>query len=423
MEYKNIINLIDVINLSSLNDKEKALANSWILELYNCSQNINNSEQSHSENKNMASENENKSLVEEGDQMKIKLDGICVGKKPRKDGLYQGYINTFGKREFFYGQSPDEVAYKIRETLNERNSEIYSPREKIVRQFKVKPIESPLFKDYVENWLKTYKEPNLKPSSFNSLCSSLKRPLETFGSTPISRITSDDVQKLLVSIKAPRARDLCRGALIQIFKKATIQNVIDKNPCDGIELKRHKQEHKKALTKSEQEKFLYAAAKTSHDLLFRFLLATGLRIGEALALTKDDIDVMKSTVTVNKNVVFVGNKRIVQSTPKSEAGNRTIPFPREFLEEFDKITTFELFPCSYNAVKKSTQRIAKETGLNVSPHILRHTYATRLEEAGIAPKIKQYLLGHATLEMTQNVYTDVQSDYVYSLSEKICGAI
>ena len=38
-------------------------------------------------------------------------------------------------------------------------------------------------------------------------------------------------------------------------------------------------------------------------------------------------------------------------------------------------------------------------------------------------KIKQYLLGHATLEMTQNIYTDVQDDYVYSLSEKICNAI
>ena len=68
-------------------------------------------------------------------------------------------------------------------------------------------------------------------------------------------------------------------------------------------------------------------------------------------------------------------------------------------------------------------RIAKKTGLNVTLHILRHTYATRLEEAGIAPKLKQYLLGHASLEMTQNTYTDIQTDYVYTLSDKIRQAV
>lgn len=422
MEYRNIIKLINVINSSPISDDEKALANSWVLELYNCSKFSTDSNESVKDNDG-ASIGNNESLVGEGDQMKFKLNGICVGRKPRKDGFYQGYVTTNGKREYFYGQSPDEVAYKIRETLNARSEEFLSPREKIVRQFNAKKEKSPLFKDYVEKWLKTYKEPNLKPNSFNSLKANLKRPLEAFGDMPLKKITSDDIQRLLIGIKAPRARDLCRGGLAQIFRKATMQGVIDKNPCDGIELKRHKNERKKALTKSEQEIFLLSSAKTSHDLLFRFLLATGLRIGEALALTKEDVNFDKSTVTVNKNVIFIKGKRIVQDTPKSDAGNRTIPFPRTILQELDKITTFDLFPCSYNAVKKSIQRIAKETGLNVSPHILRHTYATRLEEAGIAPKLKQYLLGHASLEMTQNVYTDVQPDYVYLMSDKICQAV
>lgn len=50
---------------------------------------------------------------------------------------------------------------------------------------------------------------------------------------------------------------------------------------------------------------------------------------------------------------------------------------------------------SYNAVCLATDRIAKETGLNITLHILRQTYATRLEEDNIQPKLKQYLLGHA----------------------------
>lgn len=74
---------------------------------------------------------------------------------------------------------------------------------------------------------------------------------------------------------------------------------------------------------------------------------------------------------------------------------------------------------------KATERIAKETGLNVTLHILRHTYATRLEEGNIQPKLKQYLLGHASLEVTQNIYTDTTTEYLESVSGKIqnvfCG--
>ena len=79
----------------------------------------------------------------------------------------------------------------------------------------------------------------------------------------------------------------------------------------------------------------------------------------------------------------------------------------------------DVFPFSYNAVKKATQKIAKATGIAVTVHVLRHTYATRLEEEGVAPKVKQYLLGHASLEMTQNTYTDIQEDYVLSISDKL----
>ena len=88
-----------------------------------------------------------------------------------------------------------------------------------------------------------------------------------------------------------------------------------------------------------------------------------------------------------------------------------------------KIEREELFPCSYNAVKKSAQKIAKNTGIKVTPHILRHTYSTRLEEAGISPKVKQYLMGHASIEVTQNTYTDVQEDYIYSMSDIIRKAV
>lgn len=122
---------------------------------------------------------------------------------------------------------------------------------------------------------------------------------------------------------------------------------------------------------------------------------------------------------LNKNVAFINGKRIVQDTPKSEAGNRIIPIPADICRELKEIQTENLFPCTYNAAKKALEKIAKGLDIKMTLHTLRHTYATRLEEAGIPAKVKQYLLGHASLEMTQNTYTDTQTAYIDSVSDKV----
>ena len=158
--------------------------------------------------------------------------------------------------------------------------------------------------------------------------------------------------------------------------------------------------------------------------LITFLLETGLRIGEALALTYADIDFEQKTVSVSKNVVFIEGKRIDQDTTKSAAGVRIVPIPSSAMqllnERADKETV--IFPFTYSAVRNCMRRLQETLGFSLSAHLLRHTYATRLEEAGISPKLKQYLMGHSTLEMTQNTYTDVQIEYVNANSDKIKAA-
>ena len=81
-----------------------------------------------------------------------------------------------------------------------------------------------------------------------------------------------------------------------------------------------------------------------------------------------------------------------------------------------------MFQSSYNSIRLYFKRLSEIIEFNVTPHILRHTYATRLEETGIPPKIKQYLMGHAKLDVTQNTYTDTQKEYVESFSAKITSA-
>ena len=168
----------------------------------------------------------------------------------------------------------------------------------------------------------------------------------------------------------------------------------------------------------EQAAFLAAAKTSVHFLLYRFLLSTGLRIGEALAITHKDLKDRK--VSVSKDIVFIGGKEIVQP-PKSKAAFRSVPVPSDIYAEMLSTTSERIFTQSYNAVRLAFKTLSQKLSFTVSAHILRHTYATRLEEAGISPKIQQYLLGHSKVDISQNIYTDAQSAYINSVSDKICA--
>ena len=338
----------------------------------------------------------------------IYIPGVSVSDKKRKDGRYQGYAVREGKKHFFYGRSYEELIRKISKFVQEGEIE----RRKLVET-------SPKFGEYIRKWIENYKKPNLKPSSFQSLTAALRPALEAFENKKLRLITSDEIQELLVGMKAKRMRDMCKIYLNEAFQKAVDKGELKRNPCAAVEIKKHRSEHKNALTVDEQELFCAAIAGTEYELFCLFLLATGLRIGEALALRRADFDFEKHTVTVNKNVVYIKGKRIEQDTPKSEAGNRTVPVPVNLSERIRDVQTDLIFPHHAEAVRSFMKRLRKSIGVNVTPHILRHTYATRLSEADVPPKVKQYLMGHASLEMTENVYTDTQKRYLDSVSDLV----
>lgn len=340
-------------------------------------------------------------------QMLLKLNGVSINSKPRKDGRYQGYVLSNGEKNYFYGRSIEEVTGKIKQYIKDGTP----PKRK------KRTVSSPKFSDYAAQWIERYKVPNMKPTSVESLRYALKKAIDALGEKPLATITTDDLQAFFTSMPPSRSRDLCAVYVGQLFKKAYGTGIIKKNPFEQVELKKHTPKKRGALTPDEQAIFLSAISESIHSLLFRFLLATGLRIGEALALTPSDIDTRSATVTVNKDIVFINGKAIVQ-TPKSKAAFRSVPIPRELCEELPKDGD-RIFPSSYNAVRVASRNLSHKLGFEVSAHILRHTYATRLEEAGIPPKIKQYLMGHSSLKMTEDVYTDAQGHYIESASDRI----
>ena len=343
------------------------------------------------------------------EKMLINMTGISINAKPRADGRFQGYAMRDGEKRYFYGKTAAEVHKKIQNYLNSAPT----PKRK-----KRNTDTTPLFEVYAANWVEQYKKPNLKPKSLEALHFALKKAVEAFRGKTIGSITTDDLQKFFTSMPSSRSRDLCAVYVGQIFKKAFATGVIKKNPCEQVEIKKHAPQKRSALTVDEQAAFLAAAKSSVHFLLYRFLLSTGLRIGEALAITHADLKDGK--VSVSKDIVFINGKEIVQ-TPKSKAAFRSVPVPIDIYEAMQKAETERIFTQNYNMVRLAFKNLSKKLGFPVSAHILRHTYATRLEESGISPKLQQYLLGHSKVDTSQNIYTDAQNNYINSVSDRIRG--
>ena len=352
-------------------------------------------------------------------QMLIDLSGISVNSKPRTDGRYQGYYTIDGKKHYVYGKSESEIKTKIEFFLKHG-----APKKKPAKKKADMKKAAPTVSEWLTQWIEFYKAPNLKPSTMKSLQGSLKIVFQRLGDKDLTQITTEDLQVLLLGIQGGRARDMCKGYLEQAFRKAFLRGIISKDPCQALEIKKHRQEHRNALTRQQQAQFLAALDGITTKPLLVFLLATGLRVGEALAITFADIDFHDKTVSVNKNVVFIEGKRIDQDTTKSAAGVRIVPIPEEVMNLLPKRTDDQdlVFPYAYSGVRSALRRISNALGFTVTAHLLRHTYATRLEEAGISPKMKQYLMGHASLDMTQNTYTDIQPEYVKEKAEQIKAA-
>ena len=145
-------------------------------------------------------------------------------------------------------------------------------------------------------------------------------------------------------------------------------------------------------------------------------LNTGMRRGEIIALRWKDIDFREKIIHVSSNALVKEGKTEVDAEVKTPAAIRNIPLP-EALEKWllqQKPLSHSQFVVAmenHQALTKSSFRsmwrlVERELpNKHLTAHSLRHTYITRLFEAGLDIKEVQYLAGHSTVDMTLRVYT------------------
>lgn len=140
-------------------------------------------------------------------------------------------------------------------------------------------------------------------------------------------------------------------------------------------------------------------------------LNTGLRIGEVLALTLNDVDFVNKTLSITKTKTPTGEL----TAPKTISSIRTIEVSDtvlNILKDFISSKKF-IFNLTYSAV----QQVLKKA--NVTSHIFRHTHVALLIESGVPIKVISQRLGHADIKTTLSIYTHVTKNMKIDLQNKL----
>lgn len=268
-------------------------------------------------------------------------------------------------------------------------------------------------KDWCIEWVKVYKRLTLKSSTYDSYityCGYINCDID------IVDVKSIDIQciinKLIVRgcsySTVKHALVILRGAL----RKAYVLHMIDDLSClDNLELP--KSSVRKIYSLSARDIDAVLASDSHFNYVFEFLLLSGLRVGELIALRWCDIDFCNKLMYV-RNTDYKGKLQRV----KTDNGERVIPLTGRM---FDIVSDLALRPRSdrvflnsrgtmikYTTLRDAWLRVCKSS--NITPcglHVLRHTFARRSLRMGVPVNVVSAWLGHADISITLRIYDDI----------------
>lgn len=283
----------------------------------------------------------------------------------------------------------------------------------------------------------------------------IKNTCNNFIYKPIQKIKVEDIEEAKLNIRkyAQTSIDKIWRLINKIFKLATSRRKIIFNPMDDETLSKPISTKEtlpvEALTIKEEKKLRTILNNQERNHKYRNIvllqLCTGMRIGEVLARSKSDIDLKNNTLCINNTLTKDKDGKIIlgkhtktyNKKTNIDKGKRTITLTKEtraIIDELinDKVTNINnllfwdykkntyISHYEVNAWLKRINKKYKITNINLSSHNLRHTYVTRLREAGVDMKIIQYLVGHVQgSSITDDVYTSLSKEFLENELKKI----
>ena len=298
------------------------------------------------------------------------------------------------------------------------------------------------------NFLKVYILPSLGSYQLNKINSILLQGIVNQWAKNANTATINNGKR-----EKGKAKDykLLLNYIKRILDYGMQLGAIDSNPAIQVivpKLKQRTVNKIKYFDNDELKKFLSyldtlddTPINKMHVTMYRFLLATGLRIGECLALSWSDIDFKDHTVSISKTVVRVLSKsEIIQDSAKTKESNRIVTLDKDtitLLKAWKKkqsngtieLTDKPIF-CYANHSYSYTNELAvlqkhfkKANVPNIGFHGFRHTHASLLINADVNPKEIQHRLGHADYSITMNTYGHLAKDKKKDTAEKFSNIL
>lgn len=355
------------------------------------------------------------------------------GTKVYRSNVYLGVDSITGKKvkTTVTGRTKKEVKVKAQQTQIDF---------KLNGSTIQKAVTVKNFQELADIWLESYKL-TVKPQTYEATLSNLRTHIyPVFGNRQLDKITASDIQVFINQLSRYFENFVTiRSIIRRIFQQGILLQLVTNNPARDIILPRRqkKADNKvKFIAPDDLKAFLDNLEKKQYKryglyyeyVLYHLLLSTGLRIGEACALEWTDIDLDKSTITVNKTY----NKGLkAVSTAKTKSANRTISIDNKtilMLKQYRNrqrqlffetgarapsvvfaTPTREYFDLAIRQSALDTR--CKEVGIHrFTFHAFRHTHASLLLNAGISYKELQYRLGHSNITMTLDIYSHLSRD-------------
>ncbi len=249
---------------------------------------------------------------------------------------------------------------------------------------------------WLDEWYKVYKVPALRPNSLEIIEVAIRVHIKKgLPDILLNHLTGLQLQKFFTDIERSRTRKIVFDVLNGALKTACSIKLIKDNPMQGVTIPVHKRVKGSALDNKEQVQFLSAIKGHRLENYFKFLLFTGCRRGEGLALKSSNIDFKKKLLHV--------------AGTKTENANRTIPLFENVAALLAPLKPQKegfYFPFRPDYPTHAFKKICPTHKL----HDLRHTFATNCLAAKIPLKIVQIWLGHSEIDTTANIYTHVTQE-------------
>ena len=283
-----------------------------------------------------------------------------------------------------------------------------------------------------------YQSSRLKPTTINGNTYIIKsRILPYFERKKLNEITASDIiewQNAQIAYRDENGKAYTQtylrklhASLSAIFNFAVRTYGLAVNPCRQAQsIGASRRTDLVFWTKDQFDQFIAHVEKPAFHLFFNTLFYTGLRCGEALALTLEDI-LPDKRISVNKNFAVLKGKELIL-TPKNESSNRTISIPDFLYDEFQAYTSKlygfkpkdRIFYFQKSAVQRELQKHVEEAGLpKIRVHDLRHSHASLLIEMGFDIMEISKRLGHSSVKMTWDVYAHLYPNKDMALADRL----